>query len=526
MDNPIKSFFLFCSGATGTILKMKGCEVEHNKYTGIGVTIFFTATLATLSGGYAMFTVFHNRTASFAFGLLWGLIIFNLDRFIVSSIRKKRITANAPAAKRSMTKDNELLKALPRLLLAVFISIVITRPIELKLFEAEIQGQITKDLTQERVNLENGINAEYADVATLETEVEKLRNRQIELETERNNRIKAAAGEVDGWSGSGRPGDGPIHKQRLADVQQAEAELKTFKESYLPIIQAKDQQVTQRKTERDNRIKEAKVKIDNSGGLLKRLEALSSLMTAHLSVFLASGFIILLFISLETAPILVKLFSSRGPYDDYLDAIEHEVYANQQKAISDTNDEINTGVALSKQLNAERIQAELQLSQNTMASLQTLAPQELHDAQVKIAQKAIALWANGQLNHLYQAKPSSSNFGQPATPFVQSTSPFTAHASPQNAPQPPVPTVMQTAAGTGGGASHAGSPSNNSGATHANTATVQAAPGQATATTGNQPSSPATLAPPAQPTSPGAGQSGSPGATQSPASPNGNTPPP
>ncbi len=100
MTNPIKRFFLFSSGATRLILDMKGCEVEHSKYVGIGVTIFFTAVLAALSGGYAMFTVFRNGWLALAFGMLWGLIIFNLDRFIVSSIRKKSIPTSAPLTER------------------------------------------------------------------------------------------------------------------------------------------------------------------------------------------------------------------------------------------------------------------------------------------------------------------------------------------------------------------------------------------------------------------------------------------
>ena len=91
MINPVKEFFLFCSGASRTILGMNGCEVEHGKYAGIGATIFFTATLAALSGGYAMFTAFRQEKLAIIFGLLWGLIIFNLDRFIVSSIKKQRM---------------------------------------------------------------------------------------------------------------------------------------------------------------------------------------------------------------------------------------------------------------------------------------------------------------------------------------------------------------------------------------------------------------------------------------------------
>ncbi len=50
----ITEFFLFCSGANRTVLRE--CPSEETKYAGIGATIFFTAVLAGLSGGYALYT--------------------------------------------------------------------------------------------------------------------------------------------------------------------------------------------------------------------------------------------------------------------------------------------------------------------------------------------------------------------------------------------------------------------------------------------------------------------------------------
>lgn len=521
MTNPIKSFFLFCSGATSTILEMKGCEVEHTKYAGIGVTIFFTAVLATLSGGYAMFTVFHNNALSFAFGLFWGLIIFNLDRFIVSSIRKNSVAANATLADRFMLKAGEILKALPRLILAIFISIIITRPLELKLFEAEIQGQLATDLAKDRTKMEETINVEYADITKSEEETEKLRNRLIELQNEWNRRVKVASSELEGWGGTKNAGDGPEYKKRQAEAKQAEAELNAFRTQYAQLIQAREQQINERKAERDKKAEEAKNKIDKSGGLLKRLEALSTLTTEHLSVLLASGFIILLFISLETAPIIVKLFARRGPYDDYLDAIEHQVYATQQKNISDINDDVNTSVALSKQINAGRLQAELQMSQNTMASLHTLAPQDFQDAQVEIAKKAIARWKLSQLNRLNYVTPPVPHTGQPAMPTIQSASPHSTVWPPQNITQPSGRARVTTPTGASNAAAPASSPSNSSGGTHTSAGA---------ATAGTQPSTPAATqhgsSSSAQQTFSATGQQSSPSVTQAPTSSNGNPPTP
>ncbi len=78
----LKRFFIICSGADTDILKETPLG-EHNKYVGIGATIFFTAVMAFIASSYALYTVFDSVIIALGFGLVWGLLIFNLDRFIV-----------------------------------------------------------------------------------------------------------------------------------------------------------------------------------------------------------------------------------------------------------------------------------------------------------------------------------------------------------------------------------------------------------------------------------------------------------
>src|SRR5687768_4320191 len=104
----ITMFFWHCSGADLDILKK--CPTESSKYVGIGATIFFTGLFAALSGAYALYTVFDSIFTSLIFGFVWGLMIFNLDRYIVSSMRKEG------------KFSRELALATPRILLAILIS--------------------------------------------------------------------------------------------------------------------------------------------------------------------------------------------------------------------------------------------------------------------------------------------------------------------------------------------------------------------------------------------------------------------
>src|SRR5262245_20553501 len=124
----VTDFFLLCSGVNPAILEQ--CKGEKTKYAGLGASIFFTGLFAFLAASYALFFVFNNVYASVIFGLLWGLMIFNLDRYIVSTMRKRGNFLR------------EFASAVPRIIVAIIISIVIAKPLELKIFEKEIDPEL------------------------------------------------------------------------------------------------------------------------------------------------------------------------------------------------------------------------------------------------------------------------------------------------------------------------------------------------------------------------------------------------
>ena len=102
---------------------------DRIKYQGIGGIIFATGILAFVSSSYAFWTVFSPKEGmalestisseettmaaiiSIAAGLIWGLVIFNIDRFIVSS--------TGPGDGTSAISSDEIFQAFPRMLMAV-----------------------------------------------------------------------------------------------------------------------------------------------------------------------------------------------------------------------------------------------------------------------------------------------------------------------------------------------------------------------------------------------------------------------
>src|SRR5471030_667953 len=217
----VTRFFWFCSGANvGTLKKY---PIEHNKYVGIGATIFFTALFASLSGGYAMYFVFAGNAFAVVFailfGLIWGTAIFNLDRYIVSSIDK------------AGTTNQQIVKASPRILLAIMIGIVISRPLELKIFDKEIRQKLKTAYLKGQHRKIDTLQKTYAEKYAMELgKNTDLKKEKDSLEKDINRSRAQLNQEVFGGKTdqtSGIVGYGTYAKQKQAILEEKQARLKT-----------------------------------------------------------------------------------------------------------------------------------------------------------------------------------------------------------------------------------------------------------------------------------------------------------
>jgi hypothetical protein len=112
-----------------------------------------------------------------------------------------------------------------------------------------------------------------------------------------------------------------------------------------------EQQLEETKSSYNTRKAEWIIANQQSVDLAARLEALSNISHFSLNpvgdnflgntIWRASLLITLLFIALETAPVVVKLLTPRGDYDEILDRVEYENKIEQKKIISCKNSEVN-----------------------------------------------------------------------------------------------------------------------------------------------------------------------------------------
>lgn len=330
MDS-LSRFFWFCSGAH--IATLERHSTEHNKYIGIGATIFFTGLFAALSGGYAMYFVFKGDTAAvlfaLVFGLIWGLAIFNMDRYIVSSINK------------SASTSKQVWQATPRILLAIMIGIVISRPLELKIFDKEIKERLKVTYLNNQRGKIDTLNAAFDNKYKIEIgKLKEARTQRDSMESGIKTDRQKLNYEIFGnktTETSGVMGYGPYAKRKEAALRQREQHLDTLSAE----VRRLERFVDGRK-EFDGMMSEKLY----TGKQLDSLTALAGFADRNwalgqlgidatgkkdLNTSLAITFIGLLFIFFECLPVFVKLMSSRGPYDRSVENIETaEIYVSDK----------------------------------------------------------------------------------------------------------------------------------------------------------------------------------------------------
>lgn len=293
----LKQFFILCSGADKNLLE--GCsEGEQTKFVGIGATVFFTAVMAFIASAYALFTVFDNAYPALLFGLVWSLLIFNLDRFIVSTIRKRD------------RLGSEFLQATPRIILAVIIAIVISKPLEIKIFEKEINTVLLKEKNAMALNNKKEVaNYFKSDLDKNKAEIDSLKSEIQKKEKEVNTLYETYITEAEGTAGTKRLGKGPVFKEKIAKHNLASAELDTIRKNNLAKITEKEEKSKILQADLDKKVAETQPIIEGFDGLMARINALNELP------WLPSFFIMLLFLAIETSPIIAKLLSPKSEYD-------------------------------------------------------------------------------------------------------------------------------------------------------------------------------------------------------------------
>lgn len=362
-----KKFTWWCAGVDRDLLTM--CPSDHAKYVGVGTVILFTALMAWFSSFIAIQSVFDTSVFSINtekgikeisvplipmfFATFWAAMIFFLDRFITNTMYSD--------GKVTISKQ-ELICGLPRIVIAIFLGIVISAPLELKIFEDKIDLEIELQYTQERQS--EIIRAK--DIANKDFN-EKLNNKKVLL-----NQYTTSKNDIDGRIGRMNPPEtkmgssgtwidrrsGQVVGGRERVTNQKEIDdwhkkndavldnLNIRSQEYQSKITALEIDIAEADSLRENAIYEAELKADTlfrenfDRGLSRKISSLHEIamkgyspyngksntwldyITLHpmwyYLFFSAIGLIMLLFILIDISPVLYKMMLADGKYDNYL----------------------------------------------------------------------------------------------------------------------------------------------------------------------------------------------------------------
>jgi hypothetical protein len=315
------------AGADRVILE-KSTYSDQVKYMCLGGIIFATGVMAALAGGYAFYTIFSPRGSaietdtsviatilSIAFGLIWGLMIFNLDRFIVSSTGKGDGT--------EAITWGEFKGAIPRIIMGAIIALTISKPIEIRMFQTEINNKLYDKQLQLEKDFEKKTSANYEErLKVVENDLGEIGKQRQDL----INRIKTAEqAYTDNLMGKAKgvnAGNGPLSKALKEQIDVLNNQLKSFDQTNLTKIDIANKKRKEILEDKEKTLATNKTVAKGLDGLLERIK-----LAHEIAGFWISLFITLLFMAIELTPIFFKLMLVKSPYDFMKDNIEDRIKA-------------------------------------------------------------------------------------------------------------------------------------------------------------------------------------------------------
>ena len=445
-------FLIWLSGARRQILAE--CPTERPKYVGIGAAILITAAMAAVSLAFALVTALRVELwLALPFAIGWGVAILSLDRLFVVSMPRK--------GKRS----TQILRALPRVLLALLLGFVISTPFVLQIFRPEIEHEITLLHTQaenaylkaaKNSPLQREINNDIAEVNLLTAEAggggpvtspaesAQLTNLQNQLaKAEANKNKDYNQWQCQLYGSAGGQVCSPVGNGKLAKADQASYEGDVTQVDQLTTAVNNEQQLVNQKiasTQAKNQA-EAKAQLpsaqaalqaaqseqaqetgtftsqnNSNGGLLIRLEALDAVTAGDSTLNAARWLLFALFVVIDCMPVMIKVMLNLGPESNYDRLLEAE--EKKQLKVAASNRALRAA--------AERMAAETVIgeAQSRLAGWNARIPevtQNIIATRTRVETKKLNAWEGDQtrrLSHGDATVPAQTTDVQPPVGFI------------------------------------------------------------------------------------------------------------
>jgi hypothetical protein len=315
----MKQFWKAC-GADAYLLQ-KSTYSDQIKYFCLGGIVVATGVMAALAGGYAMYTIFEPKSGfatnhneihfptlmiALFFGVIWGLIIYNIDRFIVTSTGKGDGT--------EAITGQEFRSAVPRIIMGMIIALTISKPIEIRMFKSEIEAQIAVVQKEYLDELDSTTTSSWdSKILPFKNESDSLKKSNENIRIEIAQQRRRLEDEAAGLLPPSPAGRGPAWQDKKDNLDKMESEYKIQKNTNIKRIIALSTIIEKYEKRKKEEFKTNEEKKSSKDGLLLRLQ-----LAHQIAGFWISLFITLLFMVIELTPIFFKMMLIKGPYD-YMD---------------------------------------------------------------------------------------------------------------------------------------------------------------------------------------------------------------
>jgi hypothetical protein len=340
---------------------------ERTRFVQMAGVLLTTSGIAVVSMIFALHDgVKAPLAAAVVLGLLWGVVILNLDRFLVLSMGATR------------NRTRLALITLPRLALAVVLALVISTPLVLRIFASDISQQLfimqQKESRQEaaleagsgqqqqanrikaQISTDQGILNGHLPQSITSPQLQSAQTQvnQLQAQAQRDYQAEVTAREawqceLDGQNcvgSSGKVGNGPRAQAKYLEYQQAvstynsvesrltaaQAAEKTAQGSFSSDLSSRVQQLkaSARQALPGLQSQYQKLQAELQGvaahgtkvnsantGILAQLQALSAASQQSPSLQAARLAVLALFFLIEILPVTVKFLLNMGPLSAY-----------------------------------------------------------------------------------------------------------------------------------------------------------------------------------------------------------------
>lgn len=311
----IMRFLWKCAGGDRYILE-RATYSDQIKYMCLGGIVFATGAMAGLAGGYAFYTIFSPKGSavedvvdfptvilSAIFGLIWGLMIFNIDRFIVTSTGKGDGTEK-------ITWD-EFKSAIPRIIMGAIIAITISKPIEIRMFQTEINNKLYEKQLELQKEFEKKTTANFEErLKVVEGDLGEVGKQRQDLISRIKIAEQAYTDNLMGKANGIVAGNGPLSKALKSQIDALNKELDRFDQQNGDKINDADKKRKEILAEKEKVLATNVQVAQGLDGLLERIK-----LAHEVAGFWITLFITLLFMAIELTPIFFKLMLNKTPYD-------------------------------------------------------------------------------------------------------------------------------------------------------------------------------------------------------------------